>query len=207
AHWLVIDRLTRSSGEPLSDLKDLNDVVVGVERNFGVRTDGMRITSVQAGSNASTFGLRAGDLVASVNGRALPAGLDLIDYLDLVDPDQPLTMTVARGEHQIELTGTYQPTPSAKITPLFPRHGQAGRVDLVRDGNTVRLTTRGVAELTLLISPDAFDFTRPVTVLADGKTVFDARVTPTVATLMKWAATDNDRTMLFGAEVHLKLAQ
>jgi hypothetical protein len=61
--------------------------------------------------------------------------------------------------------------------------------------------------LTLLLSPDAFDFTRPVTVIADGKTVFDAPVTGNVATLMKWAAADNDRTMLFGAEVHLKLAQ
>jgi len=52
-----------------------------------------------------------------------------------------------------------------------------------------------------------FDFSKPVSVIADGKTVFSGRVTKQLATLMKWAAHDNDRTMLFGAEVVVKLAQ
>jgi hypothetical protein len=46
-----------------------------------------------------------------------------------------------------------------------------------------------------------------VKVVADGKTVFDGRVTKSVATLMKWAARDNDRTLLFAAEVAVKPAQ
>jgi hypothetical protein len=75
----------------------------------------------------------------------------------------------------------------------------------VRDGNTVRATTRGVAAFTLLASPDAFDLKRPITVIADGRTVFDRRIDTSVATLMKWAAIDNDRTMLYGAEIHVRL--
>jgi len=72
-------------------------------------------------------------------------------------------------------------------------------------GNTVTIRSRGVKELTLLLSPDQFDFDRPVTVVANGRTVFDGRVEKSVATLTKWAARDNDRTMLFGAEVKIRL--
>jgi hypothetical protein len=88
---------------------------------------------------------------------------------------------------------------------LFPRGQPSGRVDLTRRGNAVELTTRGVAELTLLLSPDAFDFSRPIVVTANGRVVSDGRVEPSVATLAKWAARDNDRTMLFGAELHVVL--
>ena len=67
----------------------------------------------------------------------------------------------------------------------------------------MQLVTRGVSELTLLFSPDAFDFSQPITVTANGRVVAEKRVDPSVATLMKWAARDNDRTMLFGAEMQV----
>jgi predicted esterase len=97
------------------------------------------------------------------------------------------------------------PLPDLNQFARFPRRGRSGRVDLERDGNTVRLTTRGVSSITLLISPDAFDLSQPVTVVADGRTVFQERVEKDLGTLMKWAARDNDRTMLFGAEVRVTL--
>jgi hypothetical protein len=88
---------------------------------------------------------------------------------------------------------------------LYGRTRPSGRVDAVRRGNAVELKTRGVTELTLLLSPDAFDFAQPITVTANGRAVSDRRVEPGVATLMKWAARDNDRTMLFGAELHVTI--
>ena len=95
-------------------------------------------------------------------------------------------------------------TPLGETGFIFMHYAPTGRVDLVRDGNTVTAVTRGVQQLTLLLSPDVFDFSQPVKVIADGKTVFDGRVTSSVATLLKWAARDNDRTMLFGAELKIK---
>jgi acetyl esterase/lipase len=89
---------------------------------------------------------------------------------------------------------------------IFDNTHPSGRVDLVRSGNTVTATTRGVAEFTLLVSPDAFDLSQPVKVEANGRTVFNGRVEPSVATLLKWAARDNDRTMLFVAELRISLA-
>ena len=84
-------------------------------------------------------------------------------------------------------------------------NAKSGRVDLARSGNTVTITSRGVREVTLLLSPERFDFDRKVTVIANGRTVFDARVEKSVATLRKWAARDNDRTMLFAAEIKVRL--
>jgi hypothetical protein len=86
-------------------------------------------------------------------------------------------------------------------TGLFP----SGRVDVTRRGNRVEMRTRGVSELTLLLSPDAFDFSQPIVVSANGRIVHDQRVEASVATLARWAARDNDRTMLFGAELHVAL--
>ena len=79
-------------------------------------------------------------------------------------------------------------------------------MDLKREGNTVTVTTRRVAAFTLLVSPDQFDLGKPITVVADGKTVFEGTVKPSLATLLKWAAKDNDRTMLFAAELPITLA-
>jgi hypothetical protein len=88
---------------------------------------------------------------------------------------------------------------------MFDNPHPSGRVDLVRTGNTVTATTKGVAEFTLLVSPEAFDLAQPIKVVANGRTVFEGRVEPSVPTLLKWAARDNDRTMLFTAELRIKL--
>jgi hypothetical protein len=93
----------------------------------------------------------------------------------------------------------------SKSGSLFEGQKPSGRVDLVRTGNSVQATTKGVSEFTLLISPDQFDFSQPVKVIANGREVFNARISRDVKTLLKWAAQDNDRTMLYGAEVKIKL--
>ncbi len=86
----------------------------------------------------------------------------------------------------------------------FSHPRPSGRVDLVRRGNTIDVTVRGVAEMTLLLSPDMIDFSQPVVVTSSGRTLFEGPVQRSVATLLKWAARDNDRTMLFGAELHVR---
>jgi acetyl esterase/lipase len=86
---------------------------------------------------------------------------------------------------------------------LFERSQKSGRVDLVRSGNTVKATTRGVAEFTLLLSPDAFDLSKPIRVETNGQVAFEGPVSANVAALLKWAARDNDRTMLFAAELRV----
>lgn len=80
----------------------------------------------------------------------------------------------------------------------------SGRVDAVRDGNEVRLRSSGVRALTLLLSPDAFDLLQPVRVTWNGAIAHDAPVPPSLETLLRWAERDDDRTMLYAAELHLE---
>jgi dienelactone hydrolase len=92
-----------------------------------------------------------------------------------------------------------------KSVEIFPRRKPSGRVDVDRNGNTVQARTRGVREFTLLISPDAFDMSQPITVVVNDKQAFHDVVKQDVATLFKWAARDNDRTMLYGAEIKIQV--
>ena len=94
--------------------------------------------------------------------------------------------------------------PALPPLELFAHERPHGRVDLVRTGNTVEAATRNVAEFTLLLSTDVFDFSQPVKVISSGRVLFEGRVQKSVATLMKWAARDNDRTMRFAAELRIK---
>jgi len=87
---------------------------------------------------------------------------------------------------------------------LVPR-APTGAVEAVRSGNTVTVDAYYVRRFTLLVSPDAFDLDSPIRVVANGNVVFDGMVEPDVATLTKWASVDQDRTMLYAAEVAIDL--
>lgn len=94
---------------------------------------------------------------------------------------------------------------ATQLTDLgfFGHSKRSGRVDIRRRGNTFDAVSRDVAAFTLLLSPDAIDFTRPVVVTVNGKQVFNGAVTRDLATLMRWSSRDNDRTALYGAELKI----
>jgi hypothetical protein len=207
AHWLIIDRLGSVKDEAKS-LPDLNEMTMAPAPDFGVRSIGTRINRVIAGSNADKIGLKSGDVLVRLNDQTIRAGTDVQDALEDVEQGAHIDLLVARNNLPVEISGTYEPAlvvgPPRK---LFSRAGSTGRVDLTRSGNVVQAATRGVTAFTLLLSPDQFDFAKPVKVVANGRTVFDGRVRKDVGTLAKWAAIDNDRTMLFGAEIKIDLAR
>ena len=201
AHWLVINALAKTLGAPLKP--DLNEFSTDLLGRFGLKAQGTTVVRVIGSSSASTFFLEPGDIITAVQGQAVAKGSNLDEVLARF-PEGRLTMVVSRAGKSLDLNGFFRVgTPTA--IALFAHAAPSGRVDLTRDGNSVRAATRGVAEFTLLISPDAFDFSKPITVVADGRTVFNGRVVRSVATLLKWAAKDNDRTMLFGAEIDVQL--
>ena len=94
---------------------------------------------------------------------------------------------------------------AANPYPLFAYQPPAARVDVVRKDNLITATAEGIAELTLLLSPDRVDFRRPVKVVVNDSVIFDGPMVPNVGMLLKWASIDNDRTMLFAAELHVSL--
>jgi hypothetical protein len=205
AHWLIIDRLGAQKDDAKA-LADVNDMPVPPSPDFGVRSNGTRINRVTPGSNADRIGLKAGDVLVRLNDQSVPSSMDVGEALEDTPPGSKIELLVARDNLPVELSGIYQPAiVQGPPKHLFARAGTSGRVDLTRAGNTVTAATRDVAAFTLLVSPDQFDFAKPVRVVANGRTVFNAKVQKTLATLLKYAAADNDRTMLFGAAINIKL--
>jgi membrane-associated protease RseP (regulator of RpoE activity) len=205
AHWLVIDRFGAQKTDAKA-LADLNDMPMPPSADFGVRSSGMKVNKVMPGSNAEAIGLKAGDALLRLNDQRVAAAADVNDALSDTPPGSTIALLVVRDNEPVELTGVFRP--QIVETPpkhLFARGGTPGRVDLTRAGNVITAATRGVAAFTLLVSPDQFDFGKPIKVVANGRTVFDGKVEKNVRTLLKYAASDNDRTMLFGAELHIKL--
>jgi hypothetical protein len=200
----MIDALEGAAPTADDDNADLNNVDSGPAPDFGLRVNGRRVTSVGGNSNASVFDFAVGDVIESVNGTAVPADANALEAFAAVNPGTVTKVGVNRNGERVELTGVLIAKGERRMTPLFRHAVPWGRVDLEKDGNTVRATTRGVASLTLLLSPRQFDLSRPVVVIANGRPVFNGRVTRNVRTLLKWAARDNDRTMLFAAELPIK---
>src|SRR5688572_9302422 len=111
----------------------------------------------------------------------------------------------ARGS-DVQLTDVnrYTRSPGREVA-LYDRSRPSGRVDAVRRGNAFDMQTRGVRELTLLLSADMIDFAQPVRVTVNGRMVHDAAVKKDVSTLLEWAARDNDRTMLYAAALKIAI--
>jgi predicted esterase len=116
----------------------------------------------------------------------------------LAEPPDDLAVSVSQGRFTVRKG-------AANPFPLFAYQPPSGRVDAKRTGNTIRATSEGIEGLTVLISPDMVDFGQPVRVFVNDATVFDDVMVPSVRMLLKWAAIDNDRTMLFGAELRVRI--
>jgi hypothetical protein len=204
AHWLVIDGLGNStSGLPLDDL---NQFTPPAQIELGVRLDGVRVAQVIHDSNFERIGVREGDVILRIGATAIGSAADLVRTLQTYRAKDPMEIAVMRAGRDVHLSGVYDPQDVRRpAAPLFRHSGRSGRVDLMRRGNRVEATTGGVSTFTLLLSPRVFDLTQPVTVVANGEIAFEGRVEPSVATLMKWAARDNDRTSLFVAELKIKV--
>jgi hypothetical protein len=211
AHWLIVDRLdeqpnraTGAGANTAAALPDLNRMSTRPVPDFGIRGSGARIHRVIRESNAEQIGLRSGDVVLTINNQPVAAGADLDELLRGYPSGRPLLLTVDRGGESRRVSGRYAPTVlPGQSDAMFPRQRESGRIDLVRRGNRVEANSRGVAAFTLLVSPDQFDLNRAVTVVVNGQTLFDGLVQRDVRTLLKWAARDNDRTMLFAAELRI----
>ncbi len=110
----------------------------------------------------------------------------------------------ADGESELDdLNTLVSPPPESHRAEAFPRAAPSGRVELARDGNVIDVRTQGVKRYILLLPPRELDFGQPITVITNGRQSFHGRLEPDVATLLAWAARDNDRTMLFAAELEV----
>ena len=211
AHWLVITELGAVEGEPdLDAYNTILDPTQGIQLGINmigemVDGSGLRVLQVGPDSMASAAGMVNDDTIVEVEGQSGPSVEDLRQALVGFAPGQQIPMVIQRGGERIAVTFDYPAAAAPRGRQAFPHTVAPGRVELDQRGNTVTANTRGVRRFTLLLSPEQFDFTQPITVVANGVTVFDGMVEPDVATLLRWVATDQDRTAMYGAELDIEV--
>lgn len=206
--WLVIDTLDAKA--PSSDLPQHNDYEQLPIYDFGMRIDsrrdeGRRVIDVIAKTDAAAMGLKKNDVIVEMDGRPIGVADDIGRAFEAHRVPGPMTFRVQRGNETVTLSVQFPPSLTPTRLQLFEPRGSAGRVDLVRRGNTIDCRTSGVGSFTLLLSPAQFDFEKPIEVIVNGKPAFSQRVTRDPATLLRWAGKDQDRTMLFGAAVQIQV--
>ena len=99
----------------LADLEAGRNVAhsyLGVATGTATDTAGAQVGSVSAGSPAASAGLRAGDTITAVNGKAVASSGDLVGAIAANRPGDKLTLTVHRGGRTLTLDVTLgrQPT-------------------------------------------------------------------------------------------------
>jgi len=82
-----------------------------------------------------------------------------------------------------------------------------GQIEVVKTGNIVNVRTQNVKKYTLLISPDFFDLSKPITVFTNNYLSFDGMLTKDIRTLIKYNIMDNDRTMLYSSELKITVGK
>lgn len=212
AHWVVITELGQVAGETSFD--DFNEITppaarvpIGFNRLGELDTGiGILLIDIVAGSIAEAAGVRAGDVLVETNGVPV-ATVDALSTAIQAPRDVPgLSVRVERDGQPLSFV-LMPPERSASLPPrqAFPHPVASGRVQLLREGNDIAVVTRGVRRYKLLLSPEQFDFTAPVRVLTNDVESFEGMLEPSPQTLLRWAARDRDRTMLFGAELDIEV--
>ncbi len=210
ASWVVVSELGEARDE--ATLPDFNSVAapeprpalgVGVEDVAG---QGVRLTRINDGSVAQVAGLRPGDIVVSVDGVQTPTEASLIAQVRDIRFGSRVQLSIERDGARRPITVVYPPPPPPEEPYLvFPHFQPSGRIEVVRRGNSVEVKTNGIRTYRLLLSADRFDLQEPVTVRTNGHASFEGVVNVNTETLLRWAARDHDRTMLFAAELDIRL--
>ncbi len=212
AHWLVITGLGSVEGETsFDDFNEITPPAPSVPIGLNTLGDvaggaGVRLIDIGPESMADVTGVRPGDILVEVNGIAVATVDDLRAAVQAPRDGIGLPIRIEReGRSMTFILSPPEDVQEPLPRQVFPHPEPSGRVQLVRDGNQIAVVTRGVSRYTLLLSPEQFDFTQPFQVSTNEVLSFEGMVEPSPETLLRWAARDRDRTMLFGAELAIEV--
>lgn len=212
AHWVVITELGEVAGD--AEFDEFNEIVTAAPSaplgfNMVGELDsgaGVQLVDIVPDSMAEAAGVQAGDVLVAMNGVSVGNVEELRTAAQTRQDDPGIPVTVMRDGERMSFR--LMPIQTGEAPPpreAFPRPDASGRVQLVRNDNEIGVLTRGVRRYTLLLSPEQFDFSRPVRVTTNGVESFEGMVDPDPEALLRWADVDRDRTMLFGAALDLKV--
>ncbi len=203
--WLVVDRLDPAKNEGV--FADNNTLEIQDPSDFGLRVDsrkgdGRKVIDIVEGTTAAAMGMKKGDTIVRMGPMAIRSATDMGRAFDEHPAGTPLEFEVERNGRRLTMKGVFPPEPRpVRKEEAFKHSKPSGRIAITHKGNRFEARTRGVGAFTILLAQTMIDFDQPVTVVVNGKTAFEGTVARRTETLLRYAARDNDRSMLFGAEL------
>ncbi|MEO8499943.1 MAG: PDZ domain-containing protein [Vicinamibacteria bacterium] len=203
--WLVVDRLDPAKNEGV--FAENNTLEIQEPSDFGLRVDsrkgdGRKVIDVIEGTTAATMGMKKGDTVVRMGPVVIQSAGDMGRAFDQHPAGTALEFEVDRKGQRLTMSGVFPPAPKPPRKEEAFKHGNpSGRIAISHKGNRFEARSRGVGAFTILLAPAMVDFDQPVTVVVNGKTAFEGAVARSLPTLLRYAARDSDRSMLFGAEL------
>lgn len=85
------------------NLRETDKAFLGVQGEFGFSGPGVKVQAVTESSGAAEAGLRRGDIIEQVDGRAISGVLELRNSLTGREPGEKVQMKVKRGERDLTL--------------------------------------------------------------------------------------------------------
>ncbi|MEM9809425.1 MAG: RIP metalloprotease RseP [Cyanobacteria bacterium P01_D01_bin.56] len=165
---------------------------VGVPQTF-VPEPGVLIPQVMSSTSpAAQAGIRAGDIILSVDERLLDQGEENVDILiDVIQgsPEQPVDLLIQRGKQELSLTVTPDVSPEGKPVigvQLYPN----GRFSYQRSANPIQVlkfaadefqnvfvrTAQGFFDLATNFSEMSSQVSSPVGIVDQGRTMADSNI-------------------------------
>ncbi len=164
--------------------------------------EGVPVAKVVDDSPAAEMGLKEGDVIIGVGGRAVTDMDDVNAWKEGVARGDSFALRVTRDGEELTLEGRFPPPENYYV---FKRQRPSARADVTLAGNRVDVRASRLGAFAVYVHPDMFNLDENVLIVVNGKTAFDAKVKPDVAFMLKNFLENRDRKSLYVAAVEVEL--
>jgi hypothetical protein len=202
--WLTLDRITTADPEPWHS--DFNCALVNDRITIGFISDdkfegeGVKVGRVLEDTAAEDMGLSGGDVIIRGNGMAIADMDDLVEFKADLERGDPFQLTVERGPGTMVLDGRIHPPENYYV---FKREMPSGLVNARYLANRVDLLSSRVGAVSILVHPDMVNLEEPLRITWNGQVVYEKKVKPDLAYLIRNFLEERDRNLLYVARISL----
>jgi predicted esterase len=204
--WLAIDDITID--EPASWYVDYNvglvdsSIAIGFQPADTFSGPGVMVAALADGDYlARRIGLRPGDVIIGGNEIAISNADDLVKLKATLRRGADVMLIVLRGVNELVLRGSM---PAPKNYFLFNREQPSAVAKASFSNNRFDIQGSRVGAFRILINPEMIDLSKNVVVIFNGKKIFDDRVAPDIAFMLRDFLANRDRKLVFVNELNLR---
>ncbi len=208
--WLTIRALdtarAAASWQQEYNCKLVNDnVTIGFNPEREWKGDGVRVDAVMDDSIsvANKIGLKMEDVIVAMDTFHIHSLMDLTKARAMKKRGDSVIVAYLRGpDNRITKKSAFPPI---EQYDAFPRKAKSGAVMAHRIGNRFELETSRVKAVSIMLNPAMIRFDQPVTVVVNGKIVFDKMVQKDSYLLLNTFIENRDKTLLWWGKIDISI--